>query len=69
MPQYGFKISNGELTDATAELPDDDAAWREAVQTIKDVEATLQPGGRWTLVVTKEGKPLFHIDVAARRLS
>ena len=46
MAQYSFKISNGELSIATTELSDDDAAWHEAVQTVRDIEATLHPGGR-----------------------
>ena len=68
MAQYSFKISNGELSYATTELSDDDAAWHEAVQTVRDIEATLHPGGTWTVVVTREGEPLFRIDVRAQKL-
>lgn len=32
MTQYSFKVSNGELSYKTQELPDDEAAWREAVE-------------------------------------
>lgn len=50
------------------ELPDDDTAWRQAVQSVKDVEATLHPGGTWTVVVTREGMPIFRIDVRGQKL-
>ena len=68
MAQYSFKISNGELSFSTMELPDDDTAWRQAVQSVKDVEATLHPGGTWTVVVTREGMPIFRIDVRGQKL-
>ncbi len=50
------------------ELADDDTAWRQAVETVKDVEAALHPGGTWTLVVTREGTPAFRIEVRAQKL-
>ncbi|QOG23422.1 DUF6894 family protein [Bradyrhizobium sp. SEMIA] len=70
MTQYSFKVSNGELSYETQELPDDEAAWREAVRTVKDVETNLHSGGgSWSLVVTRDGNPLYRIDVRAQKFS
>ena len=70
MSRYFFKIvDGGQFTDSEGqELPDDDAAWREALQTVRDVEATLTPGGRWSIEVRREERPILRIEVSAQRI-
>ncbi|MCP3395479.1 hypothetical protein NLM27_43065 [Bradyrhizobium sp. CCGB12] len=68
MAQYSFKVSNGDLSYEMQELPDDETAWREAVKTVKDIETNLHSsGGSWSLVVTREGDPLYRIDVRVQK--
>ncbi|MET4036633.1 hypothetical protein ABIB94_008228 [Bradyrhizobium sp. JR7.2] len=67
MSRYFFSIANGhpfEDNEGT-ELPDDTAAWREAVLTVRDIESALIPGGCWTLEVRRDGEIIFRIDIQA----
>ena len=69
MVQYLFTISNGEDFSDTGVLPDDEAAWRQALQTVRDIETSLRPGaGPWSLVVAREHKPIYRIEVRAEKL-
>jgi hypothetical protein len=71
MPLYFFYISGVEpFSDAEGEeLPDDGAAWREAIRTVRDVEWTLDPkkSPHWLLEVKRDGRKLFRIEVSAQR--
>ena len=73
MALYFFHISNGHpFTDSAGEeLPDDAAAWDQAVRTVRDVESSLNLGdsNRWSLEVNRGDTPIFRIDVAAHKLS
>ncbi|MET4518156.1 hypothetical protein ABIB81_007509 [Bradyrhizobium sp. I1.7.5] len=67
MSRYFFSIANGhpfEDNEGT-ELPDDTAAWREAVLTVRDIESALIPGGCWALEVRRDGEIIFRIDIQA----
>ena len=67
MAQYSFTISDGEPFVHSEELPDDKAAWREAVRTVRDAQARLSPSGsEWSLV--RGEKALYRIDVTAKTL-
>jgi len=68
--RYYFKIvDGGQFTDSEGqELPDDDAAWQQALQTVRDVEGTLTLGGTWSIEVRREQKPILRIDVSAQRI-
>ena len=70
MSRYYFKIvDGGQFTDSEGqELPDDDAAWQQALQTVQDVEGTLTLGGTWSIEVRREQKPILRIDVSAQRI-
>ena len=69
MVEYCFTISNGEGFSDTEDLPDDDAAWRQALQTVRDIETSLRPGGgRWSLVVAREQRAIYRIEVRAEKL-
>jgi hypothetical protein len=71
MPLYSFDISGGgPVMDAVGEeLPDDDAAWKEAVRTARDVEWTLNPerSPHWVLEVKRDRRMLFRIEVLAQK--
>jgi hypothetical protein len=69
MPLYFFDISGGEPFLDAQELRDDNAAWREALRTTRDVQATLNPekSPHWLLEVKRDGRTLFRIDVSAQK--
>lgn len=70
MVRYSFKITDGGDFSDSEELPDDEAAWHQALRTVRDIESTLSSnGGDWSLVVHREGDPLYRIDVRAQKLS
>jgi Domain of unknown function (DUF6894) len=73
MPLYHFKISNGHPypEDRGFEFPDDEAAWHEALKTIRDVETSLDldRSNNWSMEVRREESPIFKIQVTARRIS
>ncbi|MDA9420738.1 MULTISPECIES: DUF6894 family protein [Bradyrhizobium] len=70
MTRYSFMISDGGVFSDSEELPDDEAAWHQAVRTVRDIETTLSStGGDWSLVVHRGGHPLYRIDVRVQRLS
>jgi|AraplaMF_Cvi_mMS_1032046.scaffolds.fasta_scaffold00217_48 hypothetical protein len=69
MVEYRFTISNGEVFSDTEDLHDDETAWRLALQTVRDIETTLHPGGgRWSLEVAREQRPIYRIEVRAQKL-
>jgi hypothetical protein len=70
MPHYIFDISNGHpfQDEHGEELFDDDAAWRNALHTVRDIEDVLRPGDSWRLDVSRELKPLFRIELSSRKL-
>ena len=70
MSRYYFRIvDGGQFTVSEGqELPDDDAAWQQALQTVQDVEGTLTLGGTWSIEVRREQKPILRIDVSAQRI-
>jgi uncharacterized protein DUF6894 len=70
MPHYKFNISNGRPfhDEHGEEFFDDDAAWRSALHTVRDIEDVLRPGENWLLDVSRDLKPLFRIEVSSRKL-
>jgi hypothetical protein len=70
MASYSFQISGSGDFASSLELPDDEAAWREALRTVKDVEYALpSAGAAWSLTVHRESVPIYRIDVRTERLS
>ena len=74
MPRYFFNVyhERAELDEEGEELPDVQAAWREATvtagQIIQDLDGKLRPGKDWRLEVTDEfANPLYIIHVSADR--
>ncbi|OPY98818.1 hypothetical protein A5906_30045 [Bradyrhizobium sacchari] len=70
MPRYYFNIHNGHpFEDRVGEdLPDEEAAWKNALLLTRDIEDVLAPGGAWRLEVIKtDGSPLYRIDIKAER--
>jgi hypothetical protein len=74
MPRYFFNVysDRAELDEEGEELPDMQAAWREATMTagqiIQDLDGKFRPGKEWRLEVTDEfANPLYVIYVSADR--
>jgi uncharacterized protein DUF6894 len=74
MPRYFFNVyhDRAELDEEGEELPDVQAAWREATvtagQIIQDLNGKRRPGKHWRLEVTDEfANPLSVIHVSAGR--
>ena len=73
MPRYFFNVyhERAELDEEGEELPDLQAAWREATitagQIIQDLDGRLRPGGKdWRMEVTDESaNPIYVIHVHA----
>jgi hypothetical protein len=72
MPRYFFHIHhNGAQMDRDGEeLPDKDAAWKEATltagQMLQSIDGRLEPGHDWRMEVTDEfANPLYVIRVRA----
>lgn len=73
MPRYFFHVYHDrtELDEEGEELPDVQAAWREATMTtgqiIQDLDGRLRPGGKdWRMEVTDEfANPLYVIRIHA----
>ncbi|MBO4222016.1 DUF6894 family protein [Bradyrhizobium neotropicale] len=72
MPRYFFHISNGHPFRDTQgeELPDDNAAWQEALKTMRDVESSLRLDGshEWSIEVKRGDTAIFRIDVSATKI-
>jgi hypothetical protein len=70
MPRYFFRITNGQPyeDDTGEELRDDGDAWVSAKRLTRDIEDTLEPDGKWTVVVRDSGGPLYEISIAGRKL-
>ena len=69
MPLYSFTIWDGATLVRTEDLPDDKAAWGKAIQTVREAKFALSPrGSEWSLVVARNEKALYRIDVSAKKL-
>jgi hypothetical protein len=72
MSNYQFRISSGHPFESPAEdLPDDEAAWEQAVATVRDIDSnlSLDKSPDWSIEVRRDGTPIFRIDVSAKRLT
>lgn len=65
MPRYFFDINDvrPHRDDIGTDLADDDAAWKEAMRCIREVEDVLTPGDRWRLTVRRDVRIVFRIDI------
>jgi hypothetical protein len=59
--------------DLGEELPDNEAAWKQATvvagEKFKDIDGNLRPGQNWKLEVTDEArKPIYLIEIEARQV-
>jgi hypothetical protein len=73
MPRYFFHVRSIESSTDTEgdELPDEEAAWREATtfaaDLLQDMRSRFAPGQEWHLEVTDEtGKSIFNICIRAK---
>lgn len=75
MPQYFFNVLNlpPAMESVGEDLPNDEAAWREATVTageiFKDVDGRLRPNQQWSLEVTDHNKrPIFQIQISTKKM-
>jgi len=77
MAKYFFSVHHGSSAGdpdmVGEELPDDEAAWQEAVavagQLFEDIDGQFRPGQDWALEVTDERRnPLYFIRVSAEQI-
>lgn len=69
MPRYFFHISGDDpFHDAEGmDLPDDEAAWREAKRLVRDIDSNLEPGQAWQLDVGDGKGAVFVITLGSKR--
>ncbi|TWA92570.1 DUF6894 family protein [Bradyrhizobium stylosanthis] len=72
MPRYFFNVTHERIVpdDVGEELPDQQAAWKEATvmagQSLQGLDGHLRPGREWKMEVTDEfGNPLFVLRISA----
>jgi hypothetical protein len=70
MSRYFFRITNGKPHEDNVgeELRDDSEAWHSAKRLTRDIEDTLEPGGRWSVEVHDDSGPVYVINIAAQKL-
>ena len=75
MPRYFFNVyhERSEPDEVGEELPNRNAAWKEATitagQILQDLDGKLQPSCDWRMEVTDEfANPPFVINVSAKNL-
>ena len=76
MPRYFFNVHDerSNLDTEGEELPNDEAAWREATivagEMFRNIDGKFRPGQEWRLEVTDEGRnPLYHSPLCRRDLT
>jgi hypothetical protein len=69
MCTFRFAIEGSNPFADDVELPSDEAAWREALLLVRDIEGSLKPGESWTLTISEESEPVFciRLETAALR--
>ena len=75
MPRYYFDVHHlsASIDDLGEELPDNEAAWRQATviagEIFKDIDGRFRPGQNWALEVTDEArKPIYLVVIEARQV-
>ena len=75
MPRYFFNVHDVQpSTDSLGEeLPDDEAAWKEATthagELFRDIDSKFRPGQEWSLELTDEARrPLYFIHIGSRKM-
>jgi hypothetical protein len=57
-----------QVAQTIADLESDQAAWREALRLVRDIEDVLLPGGNWHLGVRKGEAAIYRIDISTKWL-
>jgi hypothetical protein len=75
MATYFFNICTAESVpdQVGEELPNDEAAWKEATmiagEVFKDIDGKFRPGQEWSLEVTDERRnPVYFIRVSGEEI-
>ena len=76
MPKFFFNVHdmNPIIDTEREELPDAEAAWREATKLagaiFHDMDGKFRPGQEWSLEVTDEARrPLYYIVINSKKMS
>jgi hypothetical protein len=69
MARYFFHIEGEKphRDEIGEDLPDDEAAWKAAMQLARDVEDNLRPGQTWRLDVRDRDKPVYLVAITTHR--
>jgi hypothetical protein len=74
VPKYFFDLHNNfpSFDEIGQDLPNDEAAWREATtyagEVLRDMDGKMRPGHEWALDVTDENRSLlFHIKIGTKK--
>jgi hypothetical protein len=69
MAKYFFHIDcdKPHRDEVGEDLPDDQAAWRSAIQLVRDIEGNLQPGRSWHLDVRHGRAAVYLVEIKAHR--
>ncbi|WFU75214.1 MULTISPECIES: hypothetical protein [unclassified Bradyrhizobium] len=75
MPRYFFNVHDTKpiIDTEGEELPDAEAAWREAIKfagaIFHDVDGKFRPGQEWSLEVADEARrPVYFIVISSKRM-
>ena len=75
MPRYSFRVSHRHpnlISDEALELPNDEAAWKEATtacrEMLTDLDGSLHEGSNWLMEVSDDSGPLFRLSFGAEKL-
>ena len=62
MPRYFFDVQLNR-DHVGIDLPNDQAASKEAMQYVREMQDTLAPGDRWRLTVRRDIRIVYRIDL------
>ena len=62
MPRYFFDVLLNR-DHVGIDLPNDQAAWKEAMQYVREMQDTLAPSDRWRLTVRRDVRIVYRIDL------
>lgn len=75
MPRYFFHVRDVDpsIDSVGEELPDDEAAWKEATwfagAVCQDITGKFRPGEEWSVeVINEAGRPIYFIVIGSRRM-
>ena len=62
MPRYFFDVQLNR-DKVGIDLPNEQAAWKEAMAYVREMQDALAPGDRWRLTVRRDVRIVYRIDL------